>query len=165
MGTSLVLIILAVLAVRKWQAYGRPKRGFLPDFATLLDSPEFVNVGWPVKRSFLKGQFRGRKVVVLLQHYTGRYKNMVVVSMETHATVTMENYDLAGYRPDRQTELARIALQERHELRLRHADGCLKVRRQWHLFANFPPPFEPEQWGSILDAMYTVSGSLERRAA
>ena len=74
--------------------------GFLPEFATVLEWPEFVNGGWLLKRSFLKGQFKGRKVVILLQRYTGRYQNMVVVSMESHAPVTMENYDLAGYRPD-----------------------------------------------------------------
>jgi len=165
MGTPVVVIILIVLAARGWRAYGRPKMGFLPEFATLLEWPEFVNGGWLLKRSFLKGQFRGRKVVILLQRYTGRYQNMVVVSMESHAPVTMENYDLAGYRPDGESELARVALQEHHELRVRHADGCLKAKRNWHLFARFPPPFEPEKWRSVLEAMDTVVSSLERRAA
>jgi hypothetical protein len=165
MAGPLLAIIFILLVIRKWGAYGRPKKGFLPDFAKLLESPEFVHSGWPVKRSFLNGQFRGRKVVVLVQYYTGGYRNMIVVSMEGHATVTMENYDLAGYRPDRESELARVALQEHHEFRLRYADGCLEAKRQWHLFANFPPPFEPEKWQSVLEAMYTVAGSLERRAA
>ena len=165
MGTSLVIITFVVLAVRRLRPYARPKKGFLPDFATLLEWPEIVDGGWLMKRSFLKGQFRGRKVVVLLQHYTGRYQNMVVVSMETHAPVTMENYDFAGYRSDRESEMARVLLQDHHEFRMRHADGCLKVKQHWQLFGNFPPPFEPGKWQSVLDAMDTVVGSLERRAA
>jgi len=165
MGTPVIVIILIVLAAQRWRAYGRPKKGFLPDFAHLLEGPEFADGGWLLKRSFLKGQFRGRKIVVLLQYYTGRYQNMVVVSMESHATVTMENFDFAGYRPDRESETARVTLQDHYELRMRHADGCLKVRWQTHLFGNFPGQFEPGKWHSVLEAMDTVVSSVERRAA
>jgi hypothetical protein len=68
MVTPVFLLIL--LAIGVWLlTSGRPKKGFLPDFGKLLDRSEFVEGydNWLIRRSFLKGEFRGRKVVVMLQ--------------------------------------------------------------------------------------------------
>jgi hypothetical protein len=164
MVTPVFLLIL--LAIGIWFMYSRrrPKKGFLPDFAKLLDRPEFVEGydNWLIRRSFLKGEFRGRNVVVMLQLGKKRYPPMVVVSMETHAAAPMESYELTGFRDDREGEMALFALEVNHELKLRHEAGCLKVR--WGQFTMFfPPTFDPPKWQSVLEAMHAVSGALERR--
>ena len=53
----------------------RSSFAILPDFATLLDRPEFVHglENTLARRAFLKGEFRGRKVGVLLQNGRGEY--------------------------------------------------------------------------------------------
>jgi hypothetical protein len=162
-----MLFPLIVVAIAVWLAYGRPRRGCLPDFATLLDRPEFVD-GFGNKRigrAFLKGEFRGRNVVIMLQDWRGRYR--VVLSMETHSAATMESYDFTGYRPDRETEMALFALEVKHDLRLMHRDATLKALWQPVAFFIFPNPgvFDPAKWQSVLEAMHTLAGSLERRAA
>jgi len=78
----------------------------------------------------------------------------------------MESADLTGFRDDREGELALFALEVTHDLKLRHEARCLKVK--WSPpFAHpltFSPTFDPPKWQSVLEAMHTVSGALERRA-
>jgi hypothetical protein len=165
----MVSFLVAIgLAWGFWSAYGRPQKGFLPDFATLLDRPEFVHGldNTLARREFLKGEFRGRKVVVLLQRGRGKYRRNLVVSMETRAPVTMESYEFTGYRSDREGELALFALEVKLEFMLRHEEGCLKARwapQNWTSLFSFPPEFEPPKWRSVLEAMHTLAGSIERR--
>jgi hypothetical protein len=158
-GMLLVFLVACVWLLTS----GRAKRGFLPDFAKVLDHPEFVESDDFRRRSFLKGEFRGRKVVVMLQLGWQRWRAMLVVSMETHSAETMESYALTGFRGDREGELALFALEVTHELRLRHEDGCLKAR--WGQFILVPPTFDPPKWQSLLEAMHTLSGAIERRAS
>jgi hypothetical protein len=164
-----LLLVATLLSWGLWSAFGRPKTAFLSRFATLLDRPEFVHgvENTLAKRAFLKGEFRGRKVVVLLQNGRGKYARTLVVSMETHAPVTMESYAFTGYRSDREGELALFALEVKHECMLRHEEGCLKARwapQKVSSLFNFPPNFDPQKWQSILEAMHTLAGSIERRA-
>ena len=102
-----------------------PGTGFLPGFATLLDRPQIVGgfINWLGGRRYLKGEFRGRRVVILLQRKRGRYDppGHLVLSMETGAAATMESHDFANW-PDRGTEPALFALEVKHELRLTHRD-------------------------------------------
>jgi hypothetical protein len=163
-GMVLILLAIGVWLLRS----GRPKKGFLPDFAKVLDHPEFVegSDNRQLRRSFLKGEFRGRKVVVMLQLGWQRYQPMVVVSMETQVEAVMESAELTGFRDDREGELALFALEVTHDLKLRHEAGCLKAR--WAPFAfplMFSPTFDPPKWQSVLGAMHTLAGSLERRAS
>ena len=151
--------------------YSRRKSGVLSDFATLLDRPEFVHglENTLANRAFLKGEFRGRKVVVLLQNGGGEFSRNFIVSMETHAPVAMESYEFTGYRSDREGELALFALEVKHEFMLRHEEGCLKAR--WapqkmtsHFNFDFPPNFDKQKCQKVLEAMQTLVGSIERRA-
>jgi hypothetical protein len=157
--------LLILLAIGVWLlTSGRSKKGFLPDFAKVLEHPEFVESDDIRRRSFLKGEFRGRKVVVMLQLGWQRWQPMVVVSMETQVEAVMESAELTGFRDDREGELALFALEVTHDLRLRHEAGCLKAK--WAPFAfplMFSPTFDPPKWQSVLEAMRTVSGALERR--
>jgi hypothetical protein len=160
--------ILAIFLGIVWFVFRRPKEGYLPDFAKLLDRPQFVVGGSSnsmIGCSFLEGEFRGRKVVVMLQDWRERYK--VVVSMETHSATTMESHHFIGYRPNRETEMALFALEVKHDLRLMHRDACLKALWQPVTFFIFPNPgrFEPAKWQSVLEAMHTLAGAIERRAA
>jgi hypothetical protein len=159
--------ILVIFLGTVWFVFRRPKKGFLHDFAKLLDRPQFVggSSNSMIGCSFLKGEFRGRKVVIMLQDWRGRYK--VVVSMETHSATTMESHNFIGYRPDRETEMALFALEVKHDLRLMHRDASLKALWQPVTFFIFPSPgrFEPAKWQSVLEAMHTLAGSLERCAA
>jgi hypothetical protein len=159
------LILFAAMSV--WLKYGRPRMGFLPDFAKLLDHPEFVDDlrNRLSGRTFLKGEFRGRKVVILLQHGRAESPHVLVLSMETRAGTAMESYDFAGYRADREGELALFALEAKHELVLRLRDGCLKALWQPFNLMFFPGVFDPKKWQSVLEAMHTLAGSLERRAS
>ena len=165
------LLVATLLSWGLWSAFARPKTGFLPDVATLLDRPEFVHglENTLAKRAFLKGEFRGRKVVVLLQNGRGEYSRNLIVSMETRAPVTMESYEFTGYRSDREGELALFALEVKHEFMLRHEEGCLKARwapqKAASLFTfDFPPNFGTQKCRSVLEAMHTLAGSIERRA-
>jgi hypothetical protein len=158
--------MLAVLLVIGWIAL-RSTKGCLPEFAKLLDRPEFVS-GFShsfAGRAFLKGEFRGRKIVIMVHDWKGTYR--VVLSMETRSPATMESHDFTGYRPDRDAEMALFALEVKHDLRLRHSDGCLKAMWQPVAFFVFPSPgsFDPAKWQAVLEAMHTLAGSLDRRAA
>jgi hypothetical protein len=160
-----MVFVLTLLAIGVWLMFRRPTRGFLPDFAKLLDRPEFVDESGPgpITRSFLKGDFRGRKVVILLQ--TRRGVGKLVVSMETHSRATMESHDFTGYRSDREGELALWALEVDHKFGLRHSDGCLKGVWGGGSFFGFGGRFDPAKMQAVLEAMHTLAGSLERRAA
>jgi hypothetical protein len=164
-----MILGFVLLGIGVWLAYGYAGNGFLPGFARLLDQPQFVGgfMNWLGGRSYLKGEFRDRKVVILLQRKHGKHDppGHLVVSMETRATATMDSHQFAGYRPDRETELALFALEAKHELRLMHENGCLKALWQPIGFFIFPGRFEQPKWQSVLEAMHTLSGSLERRAA
>src|SRR5262245_53404382 len=158
-------LLLLMAGVSVWLAYGSPRLGFLPDFAKLLEDPEFVDDfrNRLSGRTFLKGGFRGRKVVILLQYGKKSHPGMLVVSMETRAAATMEGYEFTGYRADREGELALFALEAKHELVLRLRDGCLKALWQPFNVVFFPGSFDPPKWRSVLEAMHTLVGSLERR--
>jgi hypothetical protein len=167
------LLVALALWVVVWTVFWGPKTTFLTDFATLLDRPEFVHglENMIAKRAFLKGEFRGRKVVVMLQNGRGEYSRNFIVSMETGVPMTMESYDFAGYRADREGELALFALEVKHEFMLRHEEGCLKARwapekatSHFNFDFNFPP-FDTEKCQRVLEAMHTLAGSVERRAA
>lgn len=165
----MILVLVLLLGTGVWLAYGRNGTGFLPGFAQLLDRPQIVGgfANWLGGRSYLKGEFRGRKVVILLQRKRGRHDlpGRLVISLETGAAAAMEPLDFAGYRPDRGTELALFALEAKHELRLSHQDGCLKALWQPIGFFIFPGHFERPKWQSVLEAMHTLADSVERRAA
>jgi hypothetical protein len=166
------LVVATLVSWGLWSAFARPKTAFLPQFATLLDRPEFVHglENTLAKRAFLKGEFRGRKVVVLLQNGRGEYSRSLVVSMETRAPMTMESYAFTGWS-DREGELALFALEVKHEFMLRHEERCLKARwapqKVTSLFTfdfNFLPTFDTQKCQSVLEAMHTLAGSIERRA-
>ena len=158
-----MLFPLLILAVIVCLALKLPKRGFLPDFAKLLDRPEFVDGPHPgpTTRRSLKGEFRGRKVVIVLENRRGVYK--IVVSMETHCARTMESYEFTGYRPSREAEMALYALDVKHGLRLALGDGYLKASGSPRTSFSFAGPgvFEPARWRGVLEAMHTLAGSLE----
>jgi hypothetical protein len=88
----------------------------------------------------------------------------LIVSMETRAAATIHSHEFAG-DSDRETELALFALEAKHELRLMHQSGCLKALWEPIGFFIFPGRFEQPKWQSVLEAMHTLAGSLERRAA
>ncbi len=85
--------------------------------------------------------------------------------METRSTTTIESYEWS----DRESELALFALEVKHHFRLKHEEGCLKALwgggSSWSSLFTFPPRFDPTMWQSVLEAMQTLAGSLERRAA
>ena len=166
-----LLVVATLVSLCVWSAFGRSKTALLPEFAKLLDRPESVHglENMLVKRAFLKGDFRGRKVVVLVQNGRGKYFRNFVVSMETRAPVTMESYAFAGYRSDREGELALFALEVKYEFMLKHEEGCLKARWAPHKAASlltwhFPPNFDAQKCQSVLEAMHILAGSIERRA-
>jgi hypothetical protein len=165
----MILVLVLLLGLGVWLAFGRNGTGFLPGFAHLLDRPQIVGgfVNWLSGRSYLKGEFRGRRVVILLQRKRGRHDppGRLVVSMETGAAAAMDPHDFAGDRPDRGTELALFALEGEHQLRLSHQDGCLKALWQPIGFFIFPGHFERPMWQNVLESMHTLAASLERRAA
>lgn len=165
----MLFVLVLLLGTGVWLAYGSAGTGFLPGFAKLLDRPQIVGgfANWLSGRSYLTGEFGGRKVVVLLQRKRGRHDlpGRLVVSMETGAAAAIDPHDCAGPSTDRVAEPALFTLEARHELRLTHQDGCLKALWQPIGFFIFPGRFEPTKWQSVLEAMDTVADSLERRAA
>ena len=124
---------------------GRPMGGgCLLDFAKLVDDPEVVDGtrNRLAGRTFLRGEFRGRKVAIVGKRRTGTARasgGMLVVSMESRAAMTMDSHDFAGYRADREGgELALFALEAKLEFALRLQDGCLKAFWQpLSLFTSF----------------------------
>jgi len=163
----LIFFSIGIAALVMWHKYGGSQGGVLPGFAKLLERPEFVDEfdNWLPGRRFLKGEFRGRRVVIMHQSRDGDgdYEPMIVVSMETCAGASMETYELAGFKPDRETELALFALEVKHELALKHEERCLKAK--WRPSAMFfPRVFDPSKARSVLEAMHTVASSIERHA-
>ena len=163
----LFLLVLLFTGVSVWLKYGRPMGGVLLDFAKLVDSAEVVDDvrNRLTGRTFLRGGFRGRKVVILTQSGNRHRPEMLVVSMETLAAMTMDSHDFTGYRADREEELALFALEAKLEFVLRLQDGCLKALWQPLSLSLLPRRFDPPKCQSVLEAMHTLVGSLERKAA
>ena len=79
--------LLLFAGVSVWLKYGRPMGGVLLDFAKLVDDPEVVDDlrNRLAGRTFLRGEFRGRKVAILAQNGNRSRPEMLVVSMESRA--------------------------------------------------------------------------------
>ena len=165
----MLFVLVLLLGTGVWLAYGGARTGFLPGFAQLLERPHIVGgfANWLSGRSYLTGEFGGRKVVVLLQRKRGRHDlpGRLVLSMETGAAAAIDLHDGTGPGLDRGAEPALFTLEARHELRLTHQDGCLKALWQPIGFFIFPGRFAPAKWLSVLEAMHTLADSLDRRAA
>jgi hypothetical protein len=155
--------------VMYWFAMTDRKTGFLPGFATLLDRPE-VRAGFAnylAGRSYLVGEFAGRKVMVLLEKGVEDDQSpaFLVVSMETRSVLRLDHSDFEDHARDREGKLALVALKARHDLRLALIDGCVKARSEQKIFRSFPGRFDSEKWRDVLEQMHALAGSLERRAA
>jgi hypothetical protein len=165
MFSILALLSLCVLlsAAIMWATYARRRRALPPELGRLLERAELVDgfAGVVAGQSFLKGQFRGRNVVVLLQQ--GEEESTLLITMETHGPRAMDTYDFAGYKGDREGEVALFALEVKHELKLRHLDGYLKA--EWQPLGFLPRSFNRSKWQSVLEAMDALAGSIERRVA
>lgn len=156
---ALLSLFVLLSAMVVWVTSARRRTRFMPDLETLLQRPEFVS-GFG-GRSLLKGEFRGRNVSILVQHADD--EPTLVMSMETRALRTWDTYDFANYKGDREGELALFTLEVKHELMLRHMDGCLKAA--WQPLGLFPRSGDRSKWQSVLEAMETLAGSIERRAS
>jgi hypothetical protein len=159
--SSLLVLFFLVSAIVAWLTYGRRTTRFVADFARLLESPRSVDGfrHWTGGRSAVDGEFHGRKVGIVLQNGDEEVPSRVVIAMATHAPPEMDTYDFAGYRADRDGELAAFALEVTHSLRLRHVEGVLRASRD-----SFPSSFDPSRWQSVLEAMDTLCRSMERRS-
>ena len=159
------IVAVSLLVIGMW-LHARARSGFLVDVAELVDRPELVDDfanRW-FGRSFVKGEFRGRKVVIRLQVDGRNRPRSIVVSMETNVHRTMETYDFAGYRADREGELALFALEVKHDVRLRHEDRCLKAQAVPEPFGFFfPGQFDTAKWQSVLEGMHTLARSIEQK--
>lgn len=157
---SLVLFFL-LSAIVAWLTYSRRTTRFVADFATLLESPRSVDGfgDWMGGRSAVNGEFHGREVGIVLQNGDEDAPATVVIAMATHAPPKMDTYDFAGYKGDRDGEVAAFALEVTHSLRLRHVEGSLRASHN-----SFPSSFDPPRWQRVLEAMDTLCGSMERRS-
>lgn len=158
----LLLALLVVLsAIVTWLAYGRRRTRFVVDFAKLLESPRSVDgVGdWIAGRAAVKGEFNGRKVAIVLRD-GDEAPSLLLIAMATDATPKMDSYDFAGYKADRDGEMAAFALEVKHGLKLRHVEDYLKAGHH-----SLPSSFDPSKWQSVLEAMDALCGSMERRGA
>jgi hypothetical protein len=163
----LIYVLLAAVVIWVTYGYGGRRTSFLPDFGRLLELPELAD-GFSDRvagRSLLKGEFRGRNVVIVLQHGTEDESPILVLSMETHAPPTMETYDFAGYKADREGELALFALEIKHQMKLRHRDGYLKAQCYAPSLGFFAGVFDSSKWQTVLEAMDTLARSIEQRAS
>jgi hypothetical protein len=144
------------------------KAGFLPWVSTLLERTTITEgfADGVAGRSSVTGEFRGRKVVVTLQRKRGRYgRAYLVVSMETSAMKTVDAHEFSRFGQTRDAELALFALEGEHGLCLRHEPGCLKASWEPIIGIFFPGRFEQPKWQSVLEAMHTLAGTLDQRAA
>ena len=165
--TFIVTFLLLFAGMSVWLKYGRPMGGVLLDFAKLVDGAEVVDDlrNRLAGRTFLRGAFRGRRVVILTQSGNRHRPDMLVVSMETRAAMAMDSHDFTGYRADREGELALFALEAKLEFVLGLKDECLKALWQPHSLSLLPRRFDPPKCQRVLEAMHTLAGSLERRPA
>jgi hypothetical protein len=163
----MIFFVIVLLGVGVWVAYGCAGKGFLPGFANLLDRPQIVAgfVNWLYGRSYLKGEFSGRKVTILLERIGEDRPSFLVVSMETSCLRALSHSDFEDHAPDRAGELALFALKARHDLRLALSDGCVTARAEQQILRPFPGRFDPDKWRDVLQQMHALAGSLERRAA
>lgn len=143
---------------------------FLPALAKLVDRPEIRRglANYLGGRSYLVGEFRGRRLTVLLKLKVMKYgePGYLVIAMETCASPQwLEHDDFEAHARDRDGELALFALKAQHDLELALQDGCVKARWQPMGFFIFPGRFDPQKWQIVLEQMHALAGSLERRAA
>ena len=155
---ALFILLSGIVA---WLTYSRRTTRFVADFATLLESPRSVDGfgDWIGARSAVNGEFHGRKGGIVLQNGDDEAPSTVVIAMATYAPPKMDTYDFAGYKGDRDGEVAAFALEVTHGLRLRHVEGSLRASRN-----SFPSSFDPSRWQSVLEAMHALCGSMERRS-
>jgi hypothetical protein len=161
------LFVGIVILIVYWLSRADGRTGFLPDFATLLDRPE-IRVGFANHvsgRSYLVGEFSGRKVTILLERGGEETPSFLVVSMDTSYLRELSHSDFEDHARDHAGELALFALKARHDLRLTLRDNCLKARAEQRIFRTFPGRFDPDTWRDVLQQMHALAGSLERRAA
>jgi hypothetical protein len=162
----LAFVVIAIIMFVLAKAQGRTR--FLAGFSKIIDRPEirqgFVN--YLDGRSYLVGEFKGRKMRVLLQVSASEAseRGHLIVSMETSAPLALEHSDFEQHARDRDGELAIFALKARHDLRLALRDSCVHAR--WERFPPFlfPGRFNPDKWRDVLDAMHALATSLERGA-
>jgi hypothetical protein len=160
---GLISVFVLLSAVILWARYVWRRTRSLPGFETLLDHLEVSDglTDFVAGRALVKGEFRGRKVAIIVEQ--SDEESTLIVTMETRAAPTMDTYDFAGYKADREGDRAVFALEVKHGLRLRHMDGSLKAEGQPHRL--FPRTFDRPKWQSVLEAMDTLCGSIERRVS
>jgi hypothetical protein len=148
----LVLFVL-LSAIVIWLAYGRRNTRFAADFARLLESARSVD-GFG---DWIAGRAAVRKVAIVLRDGEDQ-PSTLVIAMATNAAPKMDTYDFAGYKADRDGEVAAFALEVKHGLKLRHVEDSLKA-----VHHSLPGSFDPSKWQSVLEAMDALCGSMERR--
>jgi hypothetical protein len=162
---ALIVLVVACAAIGVWFARRRP--GVPHDFAALLERPEFVDdPGNSLhRRTAVQGEFRGRHVAIVLEQRHRSFSPVIIVSMATRAAMSIKTYEFAGYRAGREGELALFALEVNHAMTLTHENGSLTA--QWggslHALVGFWNQLDAAKWRSILEAMDTLTGSIEQR--
>jgi hypothetical protein len=164
-----MLLVDALLAAGMviWAIYAVRGTSFLPNFGRLLDVHELAD-GFTERlagRSFLKGEFRGRQVTVVLRHGNEDESPILVVSMQTDAPPTPGTDNFKAFKGDREGELALFALEVKHEMSLRHMEGCLKAQCYVPSVGLVERVFDPSKWQKVLEAMDTLAGSIEQRGS
>ena len=157
-GLLFILFLLLSVTVA-WLGYSQRKTRFVDGFGRLLDAPRPVDgvSDWIRGRAAVGGEFRGRHVTIVLRDRQEE-PSTLVITMATLAAPTPDTYDFAGFRADRDGEAAAFALEVKHGLRLRHAEGYLQASRD-----SLPRSFDESTWQSVLETMATLCGSIERR--
>jgi hypothetical protein len=160
-----LLLLLLVAGGIVWRLNASGEQ-FLPSFARLLTASAIQRGPFSFfsGRSYVRGKFDGRDVVIRLQLKRSRYgQGYLVVTLRTtnRAAIDAAGIDTLVVNDDGRRALYALAMQDL----LLSADGGW-VKAEWapQGFIIFPGRFSPEKWRGVLEAMATVAASLDAAA-
>ena len=115
-------------------------------------------------RSALSGQFRGRDVSAQIQLPRSKYgTSYLVVKVRTSAVESLTGTQVDSRATDDEARRA-LYLLAMQDLQLSVEEGWLRALWSPKGLFIFPGRFSEEKWRKVLEAMHTVTSSLEGRS-
>lgn len=158
------LLVFVAIGVLAWK-FVAPGQRFLPEFSRLLTDPKRDSGGLSFLsgRSALSGQFRGRDVSAQIQLPRSKYgTSYLVVKIRTSAVESLTGTQVDSRATDDEARRA-LYLLAMQDLQLSVEEGWLRALWSPKGLFIFPGRFSEEKWRKALEAMHTVTSSLEGR--
>jgi hypothetical protein len=154
------LLLIAIIAVILWKLIP-PGDPFVRGFASLLSNPVIHRNAFSLfsGRSYVKGRYGGREVVLRLQLKRGRHGQGYLVIAVHVGGEPSPGHGLERAARDDAARRALFALAA-EGLILSVEDGWLKAMWKPQELIIFPGRYSEEKWTTVLQAMQSVAVSF-----